>query len=50
VAIIVVGIPLTAFASPAHRGDYATLVRFAACKRVGVLTDAVKRLSALSRA
>jgi len=44
----VVGIPITAFVTPAHRRDYATLVRFAACKRVEVLTDAVERLSRLS--
>jgi len=41
----VVAIPLTAFATPARRGDYATLVRFAACKRVEVLEDAASRLS-----
>lgn len=46
----VVGIPLTAFASPEHRGEYATLVRFAACKRVEVLSEAVSRLAALSPA
>jgi N-succinyldiaminopimelate aminotransferase len=40
----VVGIPLTAFVTPEHRGDYATLVRFAACKRVEVLRDAAQRL------
>jgi len=41
----VVAIPLTAFATPARRGDYATLVRFAACKRVEVLEEAASRLS-----
>ncbi len=45
----VVGIPLTAFVKPAHRDEYATLVRFAACKRVDVLADAAKRLAGLSR-
>ncbi len=44
----VVAIPLTAFTTPAHRGDYATLVRFAACKRVEVLEDAASRLAALT--
>lgn len=44
----VVGVPLTAFASRARRDDYATLVRFAACKRVEVLEQAAERLAALS--
>ena len=43
----VVAIPLTAFATPERRGDYATLVRFAACKRVEVLEEAASRLAAL---
>ena len=43
----VVGIPLTAFVTPEHRGDYATLVRFAACKRVEVLEDAAGRLAGM---
>ena len=42
----VVAIPLTAFASPERRGEYATLVRFAACKRVEVLEEAASRLAA----
>ncbi|WP_194422062.1 aminotransferase class I/II-fold pyridoxal phosphate-dependent enzyme [Microbacterium abyssi] len=42
----VVAIPLSAFVSPAHQGDYAGLVRFAACKRVEVLEDAAARLAA----
>ena len=42
----VVAIPLTAFASPDRRGEYATLVRFAACKRVDVLEEAASRLAA----
>ncbi len=41
----VVAIPLTAFASPAHRTEYATLVRFAACKRPDVLAEASARLA-----
>ena len=44
----VVAIPLTAFVNPEHRRDYATLVRFAACKRVEVLEDAASRLAALA--
>ncbi|WP_460775233.1 aminotransferase class I/II-fold pyridoxal phosphate-dependent enzyme [Microbacterium sp. GXF7504] len=43
----VVGIPLTAFVGPDRRDRYASLVRFAACKRVEVLEDAARRLSAL---
>lgn len=41
----VVAIPLTAFATAERRADYATLVRFAACKRVDVLEDAASRLA-----
>ncbi len=44
----VVAIPLTAFATPDHRGDYATLVRFAACKRFDVLEEAASRLASLA--
>ena len=44
----VVAIPLTAFAAPSHRAEYATLVRFAACKRVPVLEEAASRLAALA--
>lgn len=43
----VVAIPLTAFVTPERRADYATLVRFAACKRRAVLEDAAARLAAL---
>jgi N-succinyldiaminopimelate aminotransferase len=39
----VVGIPVSAFTS--HPADYAGLVRFAFCKRPGVLTEAAKRLA-----
>ncbi|GAA3916062.1 aminotransferase class I/II-fold pyridoxal phosphate-dependent enzyme [Microbacterium invictum] len=42
----VVAIPLTAFVTPAHRSDYATLVRFAACKRTDVIAEAARRLGA----
>ena len=41
----VVAIPLTAFVTPARRAEYATLVRFAACKRVEVLEEAASRLA-----
>jgi N-succinyldiaminopimelate aminotransferase len=44
----VVAIPLTAFAAPSHRAEYATFVRFAACKRVPVLEAAASRLAALA--
>jgi N-succinyldiaminopimelate aminotransferase len=43
----VVAIPLTAFVLPEHRADYATLVRFAACKREDVLAEAGRRLAQL---
>jgi N-succinyldiaminopimelate aminotransferase len=43
----VVAIPLTAFVTPEHRHHYASLVRFAACKRVEVLEEAATRLAAL---
>ncbi|GAA5100592.1 pyridoxal phosphate-dependent aminotransferase [Microbacterium yannicii] len=46
----VVAIPLTAFATPARRAEYATLVRFAACKRVDVLEEAAARLADLAPA
>jgi N-succinyldiaminopimelate aminotransferase len=42
----VAGVPLTAFVTPARRAEYATLVRFAACKRIEVLEDAAARLQA----
>ena len=44
----VVAIPLTAFTAPSHRAEYATLVRFAACKRVPVLEEAASRLAGLA--
>lgn len=43
----VVAIPLTAFVKPERRAQYASLVRFAACKRVEVLTEAAGRLARL---
>ncbi|MFB7251822.1 aminotransferase class I/II-fold pyridoxal phosphate-dependent enzyme [Microbacterium sp. NPDC056234] len=42
----VVAIPLSAFVSPENAGEYAGLVRFAACKRVDVLEEALRRLDA----
>ena len=44
----VVAIPLTAFATAERRGEYASLVRFAACKRIEVLEDAASRLATLA--
>jgi N-succinyldiaminopimelate aminotransferase len=44
----VVAIPLTAFVTAERRAEYATLVRFAACKRVEVIQDAVGRLTRLA--
>ena len=43
----VVGIPVSALVSPEHKADYASLLRFAYCKRVSVIEDAVARLGAL---
>ncbi|WP_300268471.1 aminotransferase class I/II-fold pyridoxal phosphate-dependent enzyme [Microbacterium sp.] len=42
----VVAIPLSAFVSREHQGEYAGLVRFAACKKVEVLEEAAARLAA----
>lgn len=44
----VVAIPLTAFVSPVHRGEYRSLVRFAACKRIEVIAEASARLRTLA--
>ncbi|MBB2974747.1 N-succinyldiaminopimelate aminotransferase [Microbacterium endophyticum] len=44
----VAAIPLTAFTTPRHRAEYATLLRFAACKRREVLVEASSRLQWLS--
>ncbi|GAA3019959.1 aminotransferase class I/II-fold pyridoxal phosphate-dependent enzyme [Microbacterium dextranolyticum] len=43
----VVAIPLTAFASADHRAEYSSLVRFAACKRTEVISEASARLRTL---
>ena len=45
----VVGIPLTAFVRPESRAPFASLVRFAFCKRDSVLDEAVERLAGLQR-
>jgi N-succinyldiaminopimelate aminotransferase len=45
----VVAVPISAFCSPAHRSEYAPLVRFAYCKKVELLEQASVQLSALSR-
>ncbi|TFD57350.1 aminotransferase class I/II-fold pyridoxal phosphate-dependent enzyme [Cryobacterium suzukii] len=45
----VVAVPITAFCSPAHRSEYAPLVRFAYCKKVELLEQASEQLAALSR-
>jgi len=44
----IVGIPVTALVSEAHRAEYASLLRFAYCKRVPVIEEAVARLGALA--
>ncbi len=45
----VVGIPISAFVSDASKAEYASLVRFAFCKRVEVLERASAQLAELSR-
>ena len=45
----VVGVPISAFVRRDNRAEYASLVRFAYCKRESVLADAVGRLGALAR-
>ncbi|MBG6214347.1 N-succinyldiaminopimelate aminotransferase [Cryobacterium sp. CAN_C3] len=45
----VVAVPIAAFCSPAHRAEYAPLVRFAYCKKVELLEQASVQLAALSR-
>jgi N-succinyldiaminopimelate aminotransferase len=44
----VVAIPLTAFVGAERRSEYASLVRFAACKRPHVLEEASARLAGLA--
>jgi N-succinyldiaminopimelate aminotransferase len=43
----VVGIPITAFVSPQNAGDYASLVRFAFCKKTELLERASAQLASL---
>jgi len=43
----VVAVPIAAFCSPEHRRQYASLVRFAFCKKVDLLEQAATRLAAL---
>jgi N-succinyldiaminopimelate aminotransferase len=45
----IVGIPVSAFVGERNRAAYASLVRFAYCKRVSVLQDATARLAGLGR-
>ncbi|MCC6270223.1 MAG: aminotransferase class I/II-fold pyridoxal phosphate-dependent enzyme [Microbacteriaceae bacterium] len=45
----VVGIPVTAFVLPEHRADYASLIRFAFCKKTDVLERASAQLAELRR-
>ena len=45
----VVGVPISAFVRHDNRAEYASLVRFAYCKRESVLVDAASRLGALAR-
>ncbi|TFC77906.1 aminotransferase class I/II-fold pyridoxal phosphate-dependent enzyme [Cryobacterium sp. TMS1-20-1] len=44
----VVAVPVAAFCSPAHRAEYAPLVRFAYCKKVGLLEQASAQLAAFN--
>jgi N-succinyldiaminopimelate aminotransferase len=44
----VVGIPVTAFVREGNRADYRSMIRFAYCKRVNILTMASAQLAALS--
>lgn len=45
----VVAVPIAAFCSPAHRAEYAPLLRFAYCKNVALLEQASAQLAGLSR-
>lgn len=45
----VVGVPVTAFVRPERRADYASLIRFAFCKKVEVLERASAQLAGLKR-
>jgi N-succinyldiaminopimelate aminotransferase len=41
----VVAVPVTAFCLPAHRSEYASLIRFAYCKKTDVLRRAAEKLA-----
>ncbi|HYI33405.1 MAG TPA: aminotransferase class I/II-fold pyridoxal phosphate-dependent enzyme [Glaciibacter sp.] len=43
----VVAVPISAFCSPGNRAEYASLVRFAYCKKSSVLEQAARQLSTL---
>ena len=45
----VVAVPVAAFVTPEHRAEYSSLLRFAFCKRVGVLEQASAQLAGLAR-
>ena len=45
----VVAIPISAFVHDENKGDYASLVRFAFCKRADVLERAAAQLAGLAR-
>lgn len=45
----VVAVPVSAFVLPQHRPEYASLLRFAFCKRVDVLQQAAERLAGLGQ-
>ncbi len=45
----VVAVPVSAFVSDEHKGDYSSLLRFAFCKRVDVLERASVQLAGLDR-
>jgi N-succinyldiaminopimelate aminotransferase len=44
----VVAVPISAFCSPGNRREYASLVRFAFCKKTSVLEQAARQLADLS--
>lgn len=44
----VVGIPVAAFSTAAHRDTYRSLIRFAFCKKDDILSEAASRLAALT--
>lgn len=46
----VAAVPVSAFVTPEHRAPFATLVRFAFCKKRDVLAEAASRLAALRTA